>query len=601
MYLKDFEFTRRKDGIYSLLCLSDDNYPQLSANLTNAIGFLEDHLGTRFTSTKNEFPEDLCVSLKYSRLLEDFILTKVYCSQPPPIPVIASKNDSHSNINLTQLREKLFTLINTEFQGYIPLQKKTDLLPQILKSLKLASSTLETPKSRLANLQDGSNHSDTSVMVAKAEAFLFQDHHHYHVLQRNAGTTGNSKNKITTTWLIEEFNHYLLKSFIKGADFLQITFVKPITGKDYRRIHFVVSRLGLYCEFSHATLDHKVIADAPQVQLLIEKPKEIVSANSQANKNIYRVFMYLWKNWGTKMIQTPLVVTEYRKKMVQCDISSLLSHKDVEKMKAEEPTFDSEVERDFYSKLLGYGGFFSNIQRDAEILLAKDPIQKRSHVMIPDFQLQYHNHSIFIEVVGFWTAQYKTRKLTKLGLFPDDMHQKLLLVVDERINFPKTPFPTFYYNQKHFPISAIVEYITHWEEPLYLPYKKQILPELHAKIFPLITKHPIIRYEDLAKLLSVENSLELKQILDDEWETFEWHSEVLRLNSEVLISRSKITAMNEALTQLFEKAHQKAIPKRQILLSLDLGANKTCIDDVLRYCGYKTSYRNLLEPKVYHP
>jgi predicted nuclease of restriction endonuclease-like RecB superfamily len=96
------------------------------------------------------------------------------------------------------------------------------------------------------------------------------------------------------------------------------------------------------------------------------------------------------------------------------------------------PLFDSKLERDFaddfqkaFERHPHGGGEWSLARADAVI-----PVE-RNQVMIPDFTLRDRSgHEVYLEIVGFWTPEYLSRKIAKVRAARLD---NLILAVSKRL------------------------------------------------------------------------------------------------------------------------------------------------------------------------
>ncbi|WP_280536113.1 DUF790 family protein [Halopenitus sp. POP-27] len=74
-----------------------------------------------------------------------------------------------------------------------------------------------------------------------------------------------------------------------------------------------------------------------------------------------------------------------------------------------EPSFDSGVEADF-------AGRFRSLDLDWTLVREPEPLETGTSVMIPDFAFEYDHADfrVFFEVMGFWTPEYVSKKLSQL-------------------------------------------------------------------------------------------------------------------------------------------------------------------------------------------
>ncbi|MFP3242504.1 DUF790 family protein [Caldisphaera sp.] len=89
-----------------------------------------------------------------------------------------------------------------------------------------------------------------------------------------------------------------------------------------------------------------------------------------------------------------------------------------------EVTFDSSIEKDFYSKM-------KIIAKDWEIIREPQPLIVNNAVFIPDFMLSKNNINIYVEIVGFWTKEYLRRKSEKVR----EIKLPLILIIDESLGY----------------------------------------------------------------------------------------------------------------------------------------------------------------------
>ncbi len=87
-------------------------------------------------------------------------------------------------------------------------------------------------------------------------------------------------------------------------------------------------------------------------------------------------------------------------------------------------SFDSSVEKDFYSKM-------KVVASDWEIIREPEPLIANNSVFIPDFLLIKNNVKIYVEIVGFWTKEYLRRKSEKVR----EIKLPLILIVDESLGY----------------------------------------------------------------------------------------------------------------------------------------------------------------------
>ncbi len=83
--------------------------------------------------------------------------------------------------------------------------------------------------------------------------------------------------------------------------------------------------------------------------------------------------------------------------------------------------FDSAIEREFYE--LGFGGW--DVKREPTVL------QAGQYAFIPDFSLEKDGLNIYVEIVGFWTANYLKHKIQKINQLAEK--DSIILLVNRNL------------------------------------------------------------------------------------------------------------------------------------------------------------------------
>jgi predicted nuclease of restriction endonuclease-like RecB superfamily len=128
-------------------------------------------------------------------------------------------------------------------------------------------------------------------------------------------------------------------------------------------------------------------------------------------------------------------------------------------LKREEAAFDSGIEERFYNEFIS-----SAASRSWELIREPDAVFTESKaVFIPDFKFKHKEMGIetYFEIVGFWTDEYITRKLSKLRAVPFNM----LVAIDKNLAcFNSANFelgldqPTILYTRK-VPVGEVLRYL----------------------------------------------------------------------------------------------------------------------------------------------
>lgn len=118
--------------------------------------------------------------------------------------------------------------------------------------------------------------------------------------------------------------------------------------------------------------------------------------------------------------------------------------------------FDSEPEDRFYESLRNAGTGWQ-ITREPEPLIAG------KYLYIPDFLLEKDNTKVYVEVAGFWTAEYLKRKVAKLAELKD---VNLIVLASTREScdaFKKVTENVILFDRK-IPLKEVLDRLKAWDE-----------------------------------------------------------------------------------------------------------------------------------------
>lgn len=155
-------------------------------------------------------------------------------------------------------------------------------------------------------------------------------------------------------------------------------------------------------------------------------------------------------------------------------------------------SFDSEVEQEFATQ-------FQAMKTGWQLKREPEPVLAGTQVIIPDFSLEKENVKVYLEIVGFWTAEYLHRKIEKLR----KADANILLVVDEDLacerlkNLEKdTRFSIIYYHKK-IPLAPIIRYLEQTTQ------RTQEAPKEFLRSLPVRFTEAIVKYKEFATLIGV--------------------------------------------------------------------------------------------------
>ena len=155
-------------------------------------------------------------------------------------------------------------------------------------------------------------------------------------------------------------------------------------------------------------------------------------------------------------------------------------------------SYDSVVEENFATR-------FQALQSGWHLRREPEPVPAGKHVIIPDFSFEREEIKIFMEIVGFWTAEYLRRKIEKLKKVDVNM----LIAVDKTLaceklaKLEKHAKLNIVYYQNKVPLPPILRYL---EKAFQQVKEKQTL---FIKNLPVTFLEPVVNYEEFAARIGV--------------------------------------------------------------------------------------------------
>ncbi len=236
--------------------------------------------------------------------------------------------------------------------------------------------------------------------------------------------------------------------------------------------------------------------------------------------------------------------------------------------KAAEEKYDSAVEEEFAAQFKSLGTAWS-VKREAE------PVEAGSSIMIPDFTFQLGGTSVLMEVVGFWTRDYLSRKLEKLR---EVRGTPFIVAVDEelacdKLTDIKASNPNIHIIQYRgkIPIRSVLEALQ--------PYAEAEVKAQTAEL-KLHLEKPIVALKELAEEhgASMEAVKRAAEKLEDHI-----------LIGETLIEKNLIERVAETLKAAVEA--ETPLPK---VVEAVKPFNLPDPIAAITHCGYQIKWRGLL-------
>ena len=150
-------------------------------------------------------------------------------------------------------------------------------------------------------------------------------------------------------------------------------------------------------------------------------------------------------------------------------------------------TYDSTVEEDFANR-------FQALNSNWQLKREPEPIIAGHHVIIPDFSFERDGVKLYMEIVGFWTTEYLSRKIRKLKKIKAPM----LILVDENLACERL---TKLQNQQTL---NLIYYRNKISLPPILQHLRDAFKDTHAKQTELLKDlnitftEPAVKFEEFA-------------------------------------------------------------------------------------------------------
>ncbi|MDP7976431.1 MAG: DUF790 family protein [TACK group archaeon] len=227
-----------------------------------------------------------------------------------------------------------------------------------------------------------------------------------------------------------------------------------------------------------------------------------------------------------------------------------------------ENPFDSEAERRFYED-------FVSVNTGWEIVREPAPVKVGSHVFIPDFGLSKYGHTVYLEVVGFWTPSYLKAKQEKLREARD---LDMIIAVDEELGPVVLSGDHVIKFKNRVPVDEVVRYLKARERGLL----QATVKEASLRVRPW---GDVVKLDELAERNGLPAEVLMEVITKDGIAGY-------RVLGEEIVREEFIKQLEGELGDLDGR------PYLEVEAFLDKKGIKSC-DAFLRALGYKVVWRSL--------
>jgi predicted nuclease of restriction endonuclease-like RecB superfamily len=335
------------------------------------------------------------------------------------------------------LRLRLFDLANDRYPGFVPSARRSEALAALARSLRLSP--------------DDAPHLDRAMVLdAEAEAVLVA-----------------AEPQPAVAEVVARYNQGALAAMLRHAVRLVFTLDSPDGGL-IRRLYAFCRRLGVYCDIERAGL----LGDA--IQLTLAGPDAVVGPPAAPGPRLASVARYLLGQMGSLDEAFADLIVRDRPCRLPLDralrgIPGLAGEttdgtdgdddgparvaEDRAAYDATTPTFDSEVEARLARE-------FAALRRQGRVSgwrLVREPapLLAGRRVLVPDFALLRGDTRVFVEVAGFWTEGYLTKKRQALEQLPPRTPLLLAVAPPAAAALAGLPFPMVPYRDT-VPVSRLL-------------------------------------------------------------------------------------------------------------------------------------------------
>jgi len=218
-------------------------------------------------------------------------------------------------------------------------------------------------------------------------------------------------------------------------------------------------------------LMYSINKDQVGYMVSVEGPISIIKLTERYGTNVAKLLpeIVVGGEWSLRA----QIVSRWRenRRLLTFDLSSseglLLPTHPVEP----EALYDSSLEEDFANR-------FNSLGTKWSLLREPEPIPVGATIMIPDFAFVLGGKRIYMEIVGFWTPDYLTKKINKLQMVRG---VEMIIAVDESLGITKKIPGNVIAFEKEVPLKPILE-ILESAEKTHLKLEMEQAAKLQIKV-----------------------------------------------------------------------------------------------------------------------
>ncbi len=297
----------------------------------------------------------------------------------------ANVNTSICNLSGAEIRSLVFEIVNRNKNGYVKSSERDEIIKEVEEDLKIPKKTLEN--------------------------LLYYDIESERTLIK--------KDNVEPSKIISWYNYDVIETTLAFALDFQIK-ANKLPGYIAKNVVYISKKNYVFTE---------IALEGDGYVLKIIPPLEMFRDKGGWGRNISNVAMYIIQKLLKEKIDfqfKAIIMPRKRKALYSINSKSLPilpSFKEKEDDSVR-PEIDSKIEDRFLKTWKNYHGWKAKPEPDAIIIGKK--------MYIPDFLLERGGKSIYVEIVGFYTAKYIQKKKSQMKELAS-LNLSILYLVDQNI------------------------------------------------------------------------------------------------------------------------------------------------------------------------
>lgn len=355
--------------------------------------------------------------------------------------------------------------------------------------------------------------------------------------------------------LLENYNVSLTQTLLFSSTELNFT-----ASGNWQRIFFTVKRLGLIYE----------VYRSGGFWVKIDGPASLFKLTRRYGTSLAKLLPAIIGN--PKWTVEAKILWKYTNEICNFKIESSKHSPILKTPKPPVVSYDSVVEENFATR-------FQALKSGWCLRREPEPVPAGKHVIIPDFSFERQGVKVYMEVVGFWTAEYLRRKIEKLK----KIDVKMLIAVDETLaceklaKLEKRAKLNIVYYRKKIPLASILRYL----EELFQPIAEK--QASFVKKLPVTFLEPIVKYEEFAARIGVSTESVRTALTEKPPQGY-----IVLPNS--LVKKDKLKEIGKTVKEEISRTGRLPLPEAVKIIETK-GVED--VSNVLKALGYKIVWRGI--------